>query len=158
MKEISLTQGKVALVDDEDYTRVARYHWCFSHGYAKRRATLALRMSLMIYMHRLLMGAIQGQEVDHINMNTLDNRRENLRLCTSSQNKGNAKRRTDNTSGFRGVSFYRRDGNWTAQLVVRGQYLYLGRHATATEAARAYDKAARKHFGEFARLNFPMGD
>ena len=155
MKEIPLTRGKIALVDDEDYEAVARYHWCFSCGYAKRQATLAPKKTAMVYMHRLLVGAVKGQEVDHINMNKLDNRRANLRLCTPSQNKANQNRRIDNRSGFKGVCLRKRKMKWEAQIAVGGHNMHLGYFADRIDAARAYDAAAMRHFGEFARLNFP---
>jgi hypothetical protein len=109
-----------------------------------------------VYLHRLLMNAVQTQQVDHANGNSLDNRRENLRFCTSSQNSQN--RRRTSTSGFKGVSLKPRYKSkpWEANIKVAGKLKYLGRFQTPEEAAKAYDSAARDMFGEFAHTNFPI--
>lgn len=107
--------------------------------------------------HRLaflfMTGAMPDSDVDHRNCNRADNRWINLRLATSTQNKANTGRRQNNTSGLKGVSWHRGAGRWLAQISVRGQYFYLGLHATKEAAAAAYDTAAIEHFGEFARVN-----
>ena len=95
-----------------------------------------------------------GSEVDHINRDKLDNRRSNLRLVTHTQNCVNASLRVTNTSGFKGVNFYR-GKYWRAYIRVNYRHISLGFFPTAEAAARAYDEAAREHFGEFAFLNFP---
>jgi hypothetical protein len=101
------------------------------------------------------MDAPDGVQVDHINRNTLDNRRSNLRLCTASQNRYNQKPRKDSVTGFKGVSFHpdKKVKQWQAKIIVEGRKISLKYHATAEEAALAYNRAAVIHHGEFARLN-----
>ena len=105
-------------------------------------------------MHRLIMGAPENKEVDHINGDRFDNRRENLRLCNSSQNKCNRGPRKDNQSGFKGVSWHPQRKKWTARIKSPyGKYLHLGLYSSKLEAAEAYNKAAIEKHGTFAWLN-----
>ena len=148
-KEIQLTKGCVALVDEVDYEMIVGIglRWCTSDGYAFN--------SILGRMHRFLLNAPDGVMVDHVNGNKLDNRRENLRLCTNSQNQANRKI-SRGKSSFKGVTWQRRSngsGFWKAQIIVRGEVIYLGAHVTDLEAAKAYNDAAIEHFGEFAALN-----
>lgn len=101
----------------------------------------------------MLLNAAPGQLVDHKNLNGLDNRRENLRLCTDGQNKANGRVRRDNTSGYRGVYWNSSANKWQAYISVNSQRLYLGVFSDAWDAATAYNEAATLHYGEFARLN-----
>lgn len=153
MAEIPLTQGFVALVDDEDYEFLSQWSWCYKitkkGGYACRGTRIGGKPK-MYYMHRTIMDEPACQ-VDHRNGNKLDNRRSNLRLATSEQNRQNQPKRSDNTSGFKGVSYDKNRGRWKA--TVRGRL--IGRFATAEEAARVCDREARLLYGEFAVLNFP---
>ncbi len=153
-REIPLTQGKVALVDDEDYERVSqRKWWRWANGYAA-----AYIDGKVIPLHRFILNAKKGDEIDHINTNKLDCRRANLRLCTRSQNVMNTRLRADNTTGFKGISYIKKKRGtkkYSAHLKIGTRRIHLGYFYAPVEAARAYDKAAREHFGEFARLNFP---
>jgi hypothetical protein len=102
MKKIQLTKNKYALVDDEDYEELNKYNWYYSYqGYAVRTNH---RLNKCIYMHRIIMNPLDYKQVDHINHNKLDNRKENLRICDRFQNLQNSKIRLDNKSGIKGVS------------------------------------------------------
>jgi hypothetical protein len=104
-------------------------------------------------MHRAILSAPLGTQVDHINHILLDNRRENLRLATGTQNQGNRRMSANNRSGFKGV-YWSKDRNlWVGQIRVAKKTYWLGYFETAKDAARAYDTAAREAFGEFAFLN-----
>lgn len=105
-----------------------------------------------ILMHRLLTG-FSAHLVDHRNGNGLDNRLENLRLCSEVENSTNARKRSDSKSTYRGVGFLR--GKWIAKIKSKGKDMHLGTFATEIEAARAYDEASRRFHGEFGRRNFP---
>ena len=146
-KAIVLTKGQVTYVDDEDYEMLNQKTWCVNDGYAVNRE--------LGRMHRFLLGAPKGVMVDHRNGDKLDNRKENLRLCTNSQNQAN-RQVFRGASPFKGVCWQKRlngTGSWKAQLIVNGEVVYLGVFKTDLEAAAAYNEAALKHFGEFAHLN-----
>lgn len=156
-KEIKLTKGKVAIVDNADYKWLNQWKWCAiltdrkTGGYALRsRWDPSAKRRGQVLMHRLIMGEPDGMLVDHINRNSLDNRRENLRITTYSGDRANRGMFKNNTSGYKGVSAEKKSGKW--KMVVRKVF------DTPEEAARAYDKCARVLFGEYASLNFPDDD
>lgn len=153
MKQIPLTQNKVALVDDEDWELVSQYKWyahkCDNQFYARTNIYKEGKRTLLS-MHQLLTG---GKLIDHINGNGLDNRRENLRPCTTQQNGQNSTSRIG-TSSYKGVSFDARRNKWFARIYVEKKNKFLGYFADEKIAAIAYNKAATEYFGEFAKLNF----
>jgi hypothetical protein len=150
MKEIQLTRGKVSLVDNDIYDKVGKYKWWCSHdGYAWRRIN-----GKPTPLHRYILNAQDGQIVDHINRDKLDNRRVNLRFCTVGQNACNSKMRKDNTSGYRGVCYVKRTGKWIAYVFDNRKQINIGFYDTPEIAAKAYDHEAHIQYGEFAQLNF----
>lgn len=156
MKEIPLTQGKVALVDDADYDWLSQHNWYYTGYYAARWHNGKNRS-----MHRLILNDPESVEVDHINHNKLDNQRANLRLATRRENARNCTKASYGralTSQFKGVSWHQRSHKWRAQLTIRSnesiKVQHLGLFVDEAEAARAYDAAARSQFGEFASTNF----
>lgn len=151
--EVDLSQGKIALIDEADAAMVAACSWCVSYNgrnplpYAKGRP---VRGGAFVRMHRYLLGFPSGL-VDHRNKNTLDNRRENLRVASDSQSMGNVGLRSDSTTGLKGVSIF--EGRPTATF--RGKR--IGSFDCMIDAAKAYDAAAIEYFGEFASTNASLG-
>lgn len=154
MKKIPLTQGKFAIVDDDDYPMLVKHNW---HA-LKSRGTYYARRKIgtnkLIQMHRLILNADITQQIDHINGNGLDNRKNNMRLCTHAQNNMN-KNKIWSKSGFKGVTLNHH--KWSARITVNNKIKYLGRYKNIKDAARAYDLAAIKFFGNFAKTNEQMG-
>lgn len=160
MKIIPLTKGRYALVDDADYPWLSSFHWCYSSdGYAVNYYRDEYGNNRKRSMHRMLMAAILEQfvpaelQVDHINHTRIDNRRENLRLATRSQNQAYKKLQVNNTSGYKGVIWNK--NRWEVRIRYQGRKLYLGRYDDPIQAAFVYDGAARLLYQEFAGLNFP---
>jgi len=163
MREIELTQGKVALVDDADYERINRHQWYTfrtgRHWYAARQSPTVGGNRHTIYMAREIMVAQSDEWVDHKNNEaTLDNRHSNLRICTNSQNQANSKKRAGCSSKHKGVSWNKGTNKWMAYIKVHSKRIYLGLFDDEDDAGRAYSVAAFKHFGEFARTNMIIGD
>lgn len=147
-------RGGEILIDEIDLPilRSLRSIHVNENGYAC--GTLRIDGKVKWYrLHRLIMKPSDGLEVDHINGNRADNRRCNLRACTRRQNRRNAKLSKNNTSGFKGVSFYRRDGTYEAYIKINHRKHRIGYFKDKIEAARAYDTAALAEFGEFAKIN-----
>lgn len=153
MKRIPLTQGKFALVDDADFKWLSRYKWCAW----KAPRTWYVRRLKDEFMHRRILGLQKGDgiEVDHRNGNGLDNQRHNLRICTRSENTANQRMPKNNTSGYKGVSWDIDRNKWRVMIDKNGKHIYVGLYFCLIKAARAYDSAAVKYFGEYANLNFP---
>jgi hypothetical protein len=158
MKIIKLTLGKEVIVDDEDFKRLNKWKWHFHKpNYARRRQYFGRingkEISRMLEMHREIMNAKEGEEIDHKNHNGLDNRKENLRRCTHSQNIANSTIWKHNTSGFRGVSLNKKLKKWVSYITLNQKFIHLGVFNNKREAALAYNIASQKYFGEFAYQN-----
>jgi hypothetical protein len=160
VKEIKLTQGKFALVDDEDYDELNKHKWCAwknSDGtfYAVRRTKDKNRKIGIARMHREILNAPKDKHVDHRNHDGLDNRKCNIRICTRSENLRNCKIHKTNTSGLMGVSLDYNTNRWRADISKNNKQIFLGCFDDKDEAGRAYDMKAIELSGEFAILNFP---
>ena len=158
MKEIPLTQGKVALVDDDDFEWLSQFKWyAVKFGrtfYAVRQAPRVNGKQRTIWMHREVLGLKPGDpRVDHRDGDGLNNQRMNLREATHRQNMMNSRGRSG-SSRFKGVDWDKRAKKWRARISVNGKKKHLGYFIDEEEAARAYDEKAKKIFGEFARVNF----
>jgi hypothetical protein len=170
---VPLGHGVFALVDEGDFARVMAFRWNAKRAtkqpgvlYAQRTVRLGVgrkAKKTSVQLHRFIVGALPGQYVDHRSGDTLDNRRGNLRVTDARGNATNVTRSSNQArGGFKGVSWNKHAKKWQATIGVgpvkasgRRALVYLGLFADPADAARAYDAAAREHFGEFASLNFP---
>ena len=161
MKEISLTQGRVALVDDEDYEWLNQWKWCaYKHRYTfyAHRCVWNKGKKITMKMHREILGLIlkDGKVGDHKDRNGLNNQKDNLRIVNNSLNGYNCKMQTSSTSGYRGVNHCEKQyGYWRVRIGVNRQRIECGIFKNILDAAKAYDKAAIKYYGDNAILNFP---
>jgi len=158
-RRIYLGEGYWTILEQDDYYRLRNFRWIvYGRGqslYAFRFKFIGPNTTTMMSMHREIMKSTDGRFVDHRNCDSLDNRRSNLRFATHAENNCNRRKRKNTTSQFLGISFDKRTRNWAGVIVHKGKRIWLGRFDSEIEAARAYDEAAKKLFGEFARLNFP---
>lgn len=163
--EIVLCDNRaVALIDSSDIPLVEPFNWCLQirkkptadYPYVKASMRNAEGWQKIILLHRFLLSIVDTTiEVDHRDGDGLNNRRGNLRACTHRQNQAN-QRSHCGKSRFKGLGFIKSGNGWQAQICVNYQRIYLGFFKSEVDAAKAYDVAAVKYFGEFARLNFPM--
>jgi hypothetical protein len=158
-RKIPLGDNMFTIVEPRDFYWLNNFHWSPAgigkHIYAVRNITKAGAGTTAIRLHREIMNHPKGLLVDHRNRNTLDNRRENLRLATNSQNQFNkAKTSRKTSSRFIGVFLEKCTGRWIAKVTVERKRIWSGRFDSEIDAAKAYDEAAKKYHGEFARLNF----
>ncbi len=157
-KQIPLTgkhgEGKFAIVDDADYETLLQYKWYVTaNGYASRAIGSPRKGGTIIAMHRAIMNPPHDMVIDHINHDTLDNTRANLRITTHRQNIMNAAPSKNSTSPYKGVCWNKNKHRWMAHITVHGKSLVIGQYVTQREAALAYNDAAVIHFGEYAHLN-----
>lgn len=154
MALIELTKGAFAIVDDEDAELLSRFSWQLNdRGYAVANVGVGRKHVTIERMHRIIMKAPDGIDVDHISGNRLDNRKQNLRLATRTQNLWNKKKASGTTSIYKGVHWQRQIKRWRAKITVNRKQLSLGCFLNEVDAAKAYNEAAKKHFGEFALIN-----
>lgn len=156
MKEITLTgihgSGKFTFIDDDNYTELSKYTWFINnYGYVVRSGYKE-GIKGVIWMHRQIMKPPIFKQIDHINGNKLDNRKENLRIVEFWQNRMNRGKYKNNTSGYKGVSKNKK--LFRATIGVNNKKIHIGYNKDPYECAKMYDKAALHYFGEFARLNF----
>src|SRR6266852_1538534 len=153
-KLIPLTRNQNALVDTEDFARLSQWNWCALWSTHAKSFYAVRSENPMVYMHRIILDCAMDEDGDHRNHDTLDNRRRNLRKCSPTQNKQNSRPHKDG-SGFKGVCWNNQRNKWQAGIQARGKRHHIGLFVSATEAAVAYDEAAKRLHGEFAHLNFP---
>lgn len=162
-REIQLSGGGVALVDSSDYEFLTQWKWFYlNKTYAGRTKHIEMvdgkPKRMTVKMHNVLMPPPEGYEVDHINGNGLDNRKENLRIVRHQQNMWNRKAVTGSKSKYKGVDWYAASGSWRAYIKIDGKQKHLGCYKQEDDAARAYNKAALALHGQYARLNPVAGD
>ena len=155
MAHIQATNGLIIEVDDEYYEYLNQFTWSINGGYAQSGMGKGRKHTRM---HRWIAekeGLDTSDLIDHKDRNRLNNQASNLRPATKSQNCANRSKRSDCSSDYKGVSYNRTTSKWVAQLSVNKKSVLCKRFADEIEAAKAYDKAAFEHYGEFATLNFP---
>ena len=156
--------NRYTLVDNEDYEWLSQWKWHLTKNthfpfteYAKRNRPRAEKPDADILMHRMILRKhgikIGGKLVDHINHNGLDNRKENIRMATRSENKAYGKIYRNNTSGYKGVSWDKEQNKWAVSISINGKDKKIGRFLNKEEAALVYNDVAKQYFGEFAYLN-----
>jgi len=164
MKKIDISTpshpNKFTLVDDKDYVVLNKYKWTAS----RQRPTGTFYALRGIYrdnkwttlsMHLMILGNVEGKEIDHRDRDGLNNQRHNLRHCTNTENQRNRVAPINNSSGYKGIGWSKRDNRWRARLAYNGKDIYIGQFKCLIKAVEAYDKAVVKYHGEFAQLNFP---
>jgi hypothetical protein len=161
VREMRLSGGYIAIVDAADFGWLSQWKWSADvraggHIYASRTIVLPDGRRSTVRLHRAITQAPKGMDVDHIDGNTLNNARANLRVCTRAQNTHNSKARAQNTTGYKGVSRSAHGGSWFSQISVHGRYRHLGHYSSPEAAAVAFDTAAIALQGEFAHLNFAL--
>lgn len=157
MQIIKISQGYECTIDDEDFQFINSHKWKVLRSRKRIYASYSYgeKGNKSMLMHRLILDAKKGEYVDHINGNTLDNRRENLRLCTNSENLGNRGKQTNNTTGYKGV--YKTESPLYYRCAIRKDNMVycLGTLKDKEKCAKLYDAASLHFYGEFAYLNFP---
>lgn len=154
MKRVDCGRGYYALVSDEDYSLVSKYKWRTDGRYGISHKKVGDKYRTVL-MHRLIANTPKGFLTDHINGNTLDNRRENLRICDRYENARNVGVPKTNKTGYKGVRYNSKCPKrpWFSIIKFRSKAIFLGNYSTKEEAAVAYNNAALTYHGEFAKLN-----
>jgi len=159
MKTIKLTRDKITLVDNDDYKELSKVKWFAAKNkknfYAKRGINLGKNKIKHLSMHQVIMSKPPEDhlQIDHIDGNTLNNQRNNLRFCTQSENMRNRRKQSNNTSGYVGVTYHKQVKKWRAETHLNGKHISLGLYEDIIEAAKAYNKFAIENHKEFAVLN-----
>jgi hypothetical protein len=153
VRYIPLTKGRYAIIDAADYERASEHKWCASCSGCRIYAYCHMN-GKTVALHRFLTNAPKGMVVDHIDGNTLNDRRSNLRVCTQQQNLYNS-RPKGKSSHFKGICWDKGKRRWVVYVRYEGRNIYVGRFRSEINAARAYDRKAYECFGQYAYLNFP---
>ncbi len=152
MKLIPLTQGRFAMVDDEDCDWLNQFKWYYDGRYASSKSKI-IKGKKFVRMHSLILNTPKGMGSDHRDHNGLNNQRYNIRVCTAQQNNMNAVNRKNCSSGYKGVGWTKRDEKWRSRIRMDGKEIHLGYFVNEKDAAFAYNQKAIELFGEFAYLN-----
>ncbi len=150
MNLIPLTKGKFAKVDDDDFEKFSHLKWHANEKYARRNERVGRHKLRMTYLHRIIMGDPKGQVIDHVNRDTLDCRKSNLRICTSGQNSANTAVRKNSKSGIRGVFWHKKSNKWHVTIGFEGKTIYGGIFNNKDDAAKKSLEMRKKYFGEFS--------
>lgn len=151
MKRIKLTQGKFALVDDDDFNKLSKYKWCLVNVTNNCKYAVTTIKCKQFSMHRVIMNIKNSNIfVDHINRNGLDNRKENLRIVSCSENAMNASIRSDNKSGFKGIYWNKLSGKWHTQIWFNKKCIYLGSYDSLNLAKIIRKLGEIEYFGDYA--------
>lgn len=152
-----LNKGYFTKIDSEDLPRVSEHKWRVTtvDKYNKPRAVSSLNGRKILLLSRFIMNAPDGKVVDHVNGDTLDDRKSNLRVCSQRENLFNRKLNKNNHSGYKGVFWSGKHNKWLSQLQTNHKVYYLGLYSDKVKAAEAYDRKAIEFFGEYAKTNFP---
>jgi hypothetical protein len=154
VKELVISDGTSVMVDDDDYEKLSKWKWSANgNGYAVRNERYEPKKYRKQYLHRAIVNAQPGEYVDHINGDTLDNRKENLRICTNAENSRNSRKKQVGISKYKGVTKDKRVDKWVAQIMINRKNINLGSFKSEVDAAITYNTAAVKYHGEFAQLN-----
>lgn len=154
MRRIILNNGKgEVVVDNDSFKELSGKKWYLVNGYAARPGKMVNgRREPIVWMHRVIAETPKGKETDHINGNRLDNRKENLRVCTATENRRNVGVKKNSLTGIKGVRLETRTGRFTTRIQIGSGRLHIGTFETAKEAAEAYNEAALKYHGEYAKI------
>lgn len=158
MKEIKLTQGKIALVDDDDFEKLNQWEWHAKTFYKSKKWYAARsQKGKTILMHRIILNPTSGMDIDHQDNNGLNNQKSNIRICTRSQNRENTGKRIDNKTGFKGVCWYQKYKKYSSSISHNRKRIFLGYFNTPLEAAKIYNEYAKKIHGDFAHKTINIG-
>jgi len=156
-KRLKLTQGKYAIVDADDYARLAQFHWCAfceNHKWRVARIAICEGKRRTIYLHRVILNAAQNAQMIHVNHNALDFRKSNLQIASISLQLQRGRIRKNKSSHFKGVSLNKKLQKWDARIKKQGKQFCLGLFDSEFDAAKAYDAKAVELYGELACKNF----
>ncbi len=152
MKELKLSNNKSSIIDDDIYDYLSKFKWYYNKGYARRRARKSEGLNReKVMLHRFIINAKEGEIVDHINGNTLDNRVNNLRIVSNKENVWNSTYMRNTKSGVKGITWHKRDKVWMVRIQKNGIRYSLGNYGSLKEAKKIYLNKNKELYGEYAR-------